>query len=258
MTDSVTLKSSTPVDTLSALLAEHQAEKSNAVLVAEECADNQFDIKAEIEYQIDDLSAVANDWNENAYKSANQQLYAILFRVHGLYKTLSTYEHDSKKLRAAIKEIAKKKIDKKFKSTTSCIYMLVSCVFASVPVKRSSTYALALQSIVDQYDNDMTEGEFIELVEDAGGIYELAKPVENKAGVKGDDQSPAANTEANDKVEGELLCFKNKQFSELLKEPNTAYVVVMMKNDKGQLSVYAVRDFEHGVSDVAVPALSEM
>lgn len=258
MIDSVTFNPSSPVDAFSALLAEHQAEKAHVVLVAEECDDNQFDIKAEIEYQLDDLSAVANDWNENAYTSANQQLYAILFRVHGLYKTLSTYEPDSTKLRAAIKDIAKKKIDKKFKATTSCIYMLVSCVFASVPAKRSSTYALALQSIVDQYDNDVTEGEFIELVEDAGGIYELAKPVENKDGVKGDDQSPAANTGADDKVEGELLCFKNKQLSELLKEPNTAYVVVMMKNDKGQLSVYAVRDFEHGDSDVAIPALPQI
>jgi hypothetical protein len=244
MSNSVTFKSSAPVEAFS-------------VLAANTYDDNQFDINAEIEYQIEYLSAEAINWNEYVYKSAHQQLYAILFRIRDFLKTLTEYEPDPKKLRSTIKEIAQKKVAKKFKSSTSCIYMLVCCVFASIPAKRSSTYALALQSIVDQHGDNLTEAEFIELVEEAGGIYELAKPVEAKNVAKAGDLSAAAVNEADEKVEGELLCFKNKQFSELLKEPDTAYIVVIMKNDKGQLSVYAVRDFEQGVSGVTIPALPQ-
>jgi hypothetical protein len=241
-----------------------QASLSNVVHVIEDLDNDSFDLKVELEYQVDSLAAKVNDWDKNVYTSAHQQLYSIQYRVFHLHKELFKLGLDTDVLRSNIEDFANEKKGLKFKKSSSCIYMLVSCVFASIPVKRRSAYALAMESIINNYSSNITEEEFFKIIQEAGGIYELAKPVVKTAVVPAtdghsqcdEDDAQPTNTE-NEEVINEQFSFKNKQFAGLLKEPNVPYVVVVEKNEKDKLTVYAVRDLHHDTDDVTLPALPQ-
>ncbi len=239
-----------------------QASLSNVVHVIEDLDNDSFDFKVELEYQVDSLAAKVNDWDKNVYMSAHQQLYSIQYRVLHLHKALFKLGLDTDVLRSSIEDFANEKKGLKFKKSSSCIYMLVSCVFASIPVKRRSAYALAIESIINNYSSNITEEEFFKIIQEAGGIYELAKPSQHNAIKVEAIDHPFNDAEVADATvnivehdQGKLLVIKHKNFSKLLEQANVPYAVIIAKDDKGAVTVFDVRPIERKLEDI--PQLAE-
>lgn len=191
------------------------------------------------------LSADAKTWNDTVYKTAAEQLYAILARVYALHQSVVNAEKNVKAVREAVWDYAVNKQNLKVKSSTSNICLLVSCVFKTVPPQRRSAYGLGLQTLINNFGPNLSEAEVVQHILDAGGIYELAHP----------EAAPKPDTASSIKLKNEevqalasklksnvLLTLDSTPFAGLLANANTPYLAIVTKDDAGQIAVRAICD----------------
>ena len=206
------------------------------------------------------LSADAKTWDETVYKTASEQLYAILARVYELHQSVVNAEKNVKAVREAVWDYAVNKQNLKVKSSTSNICLLVSCVFKTVPPQRRSAYGLGLQTLINNFGPNLSEAEVVQHILDAGGIYELAHP---EAAPKPDADTMAK--QKNEEVQAlasklksnVLLTLNSAPFAGLLAAANTPYVAIVTKDDAGKIAVRAICDSDASVISATKASFEE-
>lgn len=189
------------------------------------------------------LKSQASNWEVTYYKTASQHLYVLLANTYELLSSLNAHEKNLSKLRDAVTAFAdKQKV--KYKSSTSMIAILISCVFKDIPSQRRCAYGLGLQAIINVHGLTLTTKQVIDMITEAGGIYELARPypeidADGKA-VKLD--KPGKKYYLNTLESNQLYRFSDQKFAGLLPKSNTQYLVVISKDSKEKLTVNAVSE----------------
>lgn len=187
------------------------------------------------------LKSQATNWEVTYYKTASQHLYVLLAGTYELLSSLNAHENNLSKLREAVTTFAdKQKV--KYKSSTSMIAILISCVFKDIPSQRRCAYGLGLQAIINVHGLTLTTKKVIDMITEAGGIYELARPypeldVDGKS-VKLD--KPNSKFFLNSLKSNHLYKFSDQGFAGLLSKSNKQYLVVISKDEKEKLTVNAV------------------
>lgn len=146
-------------------------------------------------------------WEQNAFRTSNEQLYGLLQKCYALYKAMSADSEEAKSLRDGLNNY----IDKKafiFSKSTHTLTKIVKCVFGA-DRRRVSAYSIVLRSALAKGIQALDVAAFIR---DSGGVEEvrLAKSP-NAMTVK---QKAAAATSAVS--ETSLGVFSSPQLSSLL------------------------------------------
>ncbi len=146
-------------------------------------------------------------WEQNAFRTSNEQLYALLQKCYALYKAMSADSEEAKSLRDGLSNY----IDKKsfiFSKSTHTLTKIVKCVFGA-DRRRVSAYSIVLRSALAKGIQALDVAAFIR---DSGGVEEvrLAKSP-NAMTVK---QKAAAASSAVS--ESSLGVFSSPQLSSML------------------------------------------
>ena len=146
-------------------------------------------------------------WEQNAFRTSNEQLYALLQKCYALYKAMSVDSGEAKSLRDGLNSY----IDKKayiFSKSTHTLTKIVKCVFGA-DRRRASAYSNVLRSALAKGIQALDIASFIR---DSGGVEEvrLAKSP-NAMTVK---QKAVAATNAVS--ESSLGVFSSSQLSSML------------------------------------------
>ena len=143
---------------------EKQAAKVNVVL-----NNNKPSLKTQTIDILSALSAERENWEANAYRTSNQELYAILQKCYALDWEMSHTLYIAKDVREGIKEYATR-LGFSFKDGTPMINRIVRCVFGNVVRSRVSTYATVLKEAKKQ---NIAIGDIASFIENAGGVQEI-------------------------------------------------------------------------------------
>ena len=107
-------------------------------------------------------------WQENAFRTSNEQLYGLLQRCYGLYKAMCEDSAEAKALREGLRSYINLK-GHVFSKPTHTLTRIVKCVFGS-DRRRISAYSIVLRSALAQGVGIMDVAQFIR---DAGGVEEM-------------------------------------------------------------------------------------
>ena len=107
-------------------------------------------------------------WQENAFRTSNEQLYGLLQRCYGLYKAMCEDSAEAKALREGLRTYIGLK-GHVFSPSTHTLTRIVKCVFGS-DRRRVSAYSIVLRSALAQGVGVMDVARFIR---DAGGVEEV-------------------------------------------------------------------------------------
>ncbi len=139
----------------------------------------------DIRTAIEGLMLEREQWQENAYRTSNDQLYGLLQKCFALYKELSGESAEAATQRSALRDYINLKAYK-FASGTHTIVKIVKCVFGA-DRRRVSAYGIVLRAALAQNISALDIPQFIR---DAGGVEELrlakapnAKTVAQKAAI---------------------------------------------------------------------------
>ncbi len=107
-------------------------------------------------------------WEQNAFRTSNEQLYALLQKCYALYKAMSADSEEAKSLRDGLNNY----IDKKsfiFSKSTHTLTKIVKCVFGA-DRRRVSAYSIVLRSALAKGIQALDIAAFIR---DSGGVEEV-------------------------------------------------------------------------------------
>lgn len=115
------------------------------------------------------ISAQRENWEANAYRTSNLELYGILQECYALDWEMNHTLYVAKDIREGIKEYASK-MGFSFKDGTPMINRIVRCVFGNVVRSRISTYATVLKEAKKQ---NIAVADIPSFIENAGGVQEI-------------------------------------------------------------------------------------
>ena len=107
-------------------------------------------------------------WQENAFRTSNEQLYQLLQKCYSLYKAMDGASAEAKALREGLKDYINVK-GYGFTKATHSLTKIVKCVFGT-DRRRVSTYSIVLRSALAKDDSVMDVADFIR---SAGGVEEI-------------------------------------------------------------------------------------
>ena len=91
------------------------------------------------------IVADRSNWEANAYRTSNDQLYALLQRCYALYMNMCADRATSKQLVADVDRYLKEELGVKLSDSTHTMSKVVKCVFGA-DRRRVSAYSIALRS----------------------------------------------------------------------------------------------------------------
>lgn len=114
------------------------------------------------------LEAEHQAWQHNAYRTSNDQLYALLQKCYGAYKAMSADSAEAKELRSALTDYINLK-GFKFNSGTHTIVKIVKCVFGA-DRRRVSAYGIVLRRALS---DGVAILDIPTYIHDKGGVEEI-------------------------------------------------------------------------------------
>lgn len=109
------------------------------------------------------------EWENNAYRTSNEQLYALLAECYSMYTAMCLDNDRAKQLRKDLNEyIESNKLT--FKKSTHTLVRIVRCVFGEADKRRISTYGIVLRSAFAQ---QVASDKLIDFIKQYGGVQEI-------------------------------------------------------------------------------------
>jgi hypothetical protein len=119
---------------------------------------------AAIEQLVDERMA----WQDNAFRTSNEALYALLQKCYGLYKSMESGTAEGVALREGLNFYIETK-GYNFTKATHTLTKIVKCVFGT-DRRRVSTYSIVLRSALA---NRVSIFEVVDFIRNAGGVEEI-------------------------------------------------------------------------------------
>jgi hypothetical protein len=117
---------------------------------------------------IEELIAEKDAWFNNAYRTSNEQLYALLAKCYGLYQQLSDDGNNAKLLREGLNEYIESK-GYTFSASSHTIVKIVKCVFGA-DRRRVSAYGIVLRTALSQ---KLAVEQIPDFIRSNGGVEEI-------------------------------------------------------------------------------------
>jgi len=119
-------------------------------------------------YVIANLVAECDEWQNNAFRTSNEQLYGLLQKCYAYYKGMDGSSDEAKAARQGLNDyIASKGYN--FGKATHTLTRIVKCVFGS-DRRRTSAYSIVLRSALT---NNVGVLEIPAFIRDNGGVEEI-------------------------------------------------------------------------------------
>lgn len=117
---------------------------------------------------LEQLVAEKDSWFNNAYRTSNEQLYALLAKCYDFYFQLKEEGENGKKLREGFDEHIKAK-GYKFSSGSHTLVKIVKCVFGA-DRRRVSAYGIVLRTALQK---GLGSDQVADFIRDSGGVEEV-------------------------------------------------------------------------------------
>jgi hypothetical protein len=117
---------------------------------------------------LNDLIAEKDAWFTNAYKTSNDQLYALLAKCYGLYLQLQGATEDAAKLRKELAAYVSEKYPSLPKSSHT-LSKIVKCVFGA-DRRRVSAYSIVLRTALAK---ELKVEAIADFIRESGGVEEV-------------------------------------------------------------------------------------
>ena len=128
--------------------------------------------------RITNLAAAREHWQNGAYKTANDGLYALLADCYQLFVDMTGQSNAAARLREALAHsVEEKKLN--FLASTHTIDKILRVVFGEADRRRVSAYAVALRAALASKPQ-VGPGDFADYVRAAGGIEEVRAAASKK------------------------------------------------------------------------------
>ena len=124
-------------------------------------------VKATYAY-LDQLVMERELWEQNAYRTSNDQLYALLAKCYQMYKAMGFDTDEAKALRDGLKTYIDLK-GYKFVKSTHTLNKIVQCVFG-VDRRRVSAYGIVLRTALA---NNIAVEDLADYIREKGGVEEV-------------------------------------------------------------------------------------
>lgn len=124
-------------------------------------------VKATYAY-LDQLVMERELWEQNAYRTSNDQLYALLAKCYQMYKAMAFDTDEAKALRDGLKTYIDLK-GYKFVKSTHTLNKIVQCVFG-VDRRRVSAYGIVLRTALA---NNIAVEALADYIREKGGVEEV-------------------------------------------------------------------------------------
>ncbi len=120
------------------------------------------------------------EWENNAYRKSNEQLYALLAECFSMYTAMCLDNDRAKQLRKDLNDyIESNKLT--FKKSTHTLVRIVRCVFGEADKRRISTYGIVLRSAFSQ---QIESSKLVDFIKQYGGVQEIKLAKTNALSVK--------------------------------------------------------------------------
>jgi hypothetical protein len=107
-------------------------------------------------------------WQENSYRTSNEQLYVILQKCYGMYKAMEGSSAESDALRGGLRDYISVK-GYTFTKSTHSLSKIIKCVFG-FDRRRVSTYSIVLRSALAK---GVVVVDVAEFIRNQGGVEEI-------------------------------------------------------------------------------------
>jgi len=119
--------------------------------------------------ELEALANAKNDWENNAYRTSNDQLYGLLQKCYGLYKLICADAANAKDRIEEIDAYLLREHNTKLSASAHTITKIVKAVFGA-DRRRVSAYSIALRAALDA---KITVDKIPQYIRDSGGVEEL-------------------------------------------------------------------------------------
>lgn len=120
--------------------------------------------------QLEQLVLDREVWEQNAYRTSNEQLYELLQRCYGLYKAMEGSSPEASALRSGLRDyINLKGLSKHFNKTSHTITKIVKCVFGSER-RRINAYSTVLRRAHSEGKGIF---DIVDFIRQQGGVEEI-------------------------------------------------------------------------------------
>ena len=117
---------------------------------------------------IEQLVVEREVWQQNAFRTSNEQLYQLLQSCYSLYKAMEGSTPEAKALREGLRDYINVK-GYVFTKSTHSLTKIVKCVFGT-DRRRVSTYSIVLRSALAK---DVSMMDIFDFIRNAGGVEEI-------------------------------------------------------------------------------------
>lgn len=117
---------------------------------------------------IEQLANERQAWQDNAYRTSNEQLYDLLQKCYQFYKIIEANTDEGKALKSGLTDYINLK-GFKFTKSTHTLTRIVKCVFGA-DRRRVSAYSIVLRSALEL---GKTAFDIPAFIRDAGGVEEI-------------------------------------------------------------------------------------
>lgn len=180
------------------------------------------------------LANAKNDWEHNAYRTSNDQLYGLLQKCYGLYKLICA---DPANAKARIEEIdayLSKEHNAKLSASAHTITKIVKAVFGA-DRRRVSAYSIALRAALDA---KIAVDQIPQYIRENGGVEELRlakSPNAKTAKQKAEDAKTTVDKSVLAKLSVEALTEKLDPA-----KIGTQHVLIVTQGADGTLNINAL------------------
>lgn len=141
---------------------------------------------------IDQLVIERQVWEDNAFRTSNEQLYALLQKCYRLYKEMGAETPEAESLRKGLEDYINFK-GYTFLKTSHTLSKIVKCVFGTNR-RRVSAYSIALRVALDEGVEVQNLPAYIR---DAGGIEEVRREKNDASNDSAKQKRDIAAADAN-------------------------------------------------------------
>jgi hypothetical protein len=120
------------------------------------------------------------NWENNAYRKSNEQLYVLLANCLGMYTAMCLDTERARKLRKDLNDYIESN-NLTFKKSTHTLVRIVRCVFGEADKRRISTYGIVLRSAFSQ---QIESSKLVDFIKQYGGVQEIKLAKSNALSVK--------------------------------------------------------------------------
>jgi hypothetical protein len=152
------------------------------------------------------LVSIRIEWENNAYRKSNEQLYALLASCYRMYTAMCLDNDTAKQLRKDLNDyIESNKLT--FKKSTHTLVRIVRCVFGEADKRRISTYGIVLRSAFSQ---QIESTKLVDFIKQYGGVQEIKLAKSNALSVKAKAQVAVTSldTEVIAEIENKAVAAK--------------------------------------------------